>query len=68
MYALFVVQVYKSIQNFLVIVIMSTFSVTWFRTQMDLRLCKTEGSKRSTINEKGGSIGSKIKDKFIQNA
>ncbi len=32
-------------------------------TQSDLRFCKNEESNRSKINEKRGSIGSKIKEK-----
>ncbi len=33
-------------------------------TQSDLRFCENKGSKRSKINEKGGSIGLKIKEKI----
>ncbi len=33
-------------------------------TQSDLRFCQNDGSKRSKIHKKGGSIGSKIKEKI----
>ncbi len=36
--------------------------------QMDLGLCKNEGSKRYTINEKGGQFDGKSRRKLIQNA
>ncbi len=36
--------------------------------QLDLKLCKNEGSKRSKINEKGGQLDKKSWRKFIQNA
>ncbi len=37
-------------------------------TQSDLSFCKNEGPNKSMINEKGGSIESKIKKKMMQNA
>ncbi len=37
-------------------------------TQWDLRFCKSEWSKRSKINEKGGQLDRKSRRELIQNA
>ncbi len=37
-------------------------------TQLDLRFCEKEGSKRFKIYEKGGQLDQQLKRKLIQNA
>ncbi len=37
-------------------------------TQLDLRFCENEVSKRFKINEKGAQLDRKLRKKFLQNA